>query len=246
MKYSTLLLLIAIQARTVWSFTLPYDFLNRLNDQFTQLTPSVSLEGITKEIDSLTVVLQHLSKPNFYDLIQSFGYDFRSEEQGDGDHNDSDSRKSDQHEDEDGYRFSPNWEDLPEAIKQYIKDHPYQSVFHVVNGVVFLAPGLSWGPVLGLLGFTGIGPAAGSTAAFAQSWIHPVISKGIFATCQSAKMGGYGVGIMNTAIRTGMGMFSGACWVGGWFDGQAEAEAEREEDRKEDEIVILNERRVDL
>ncbi len=50
---------------------------------------------------------------------------------------------------------------LPSEVKTWIKDHPYQTAFYVVNGVVLFAPGLLAGPLLGALGWTSLGPRAG-------------------------------------------------------------------------------------
>jgi hypothetical protein len=46
-------------------------------------------------------------------------------------------------------------------VSDRIKAHPYQTAFHVVNGVVFLAPGLVTGPILWGMGFGSLGPVAG-------------------------------------------------------------------------------------
>jgi hypothetical protein len=46
-------------------------------------------------------------------------------------------------------------------VSDRIKAHPYQTAFHVVNGVVFLAPGLVTGPILWGMGFSPLGPVAG-------------------------------------------------------------------------------------
>ncbi|KAK7540785.1 uncharacterized protein J3D65DRAFT_600890 [Phyllosticta citribraziliensis] len=99
------------------------------------------------------------------------------------------------------YVFSIKWEDLPEDIKTYIRENPGQAGMHVVGGVVFFAPALITGPLLGLLGFTAVGPAAGSIAAAWQAFIGPVAARGFFATLQSAAMGGYGAPIVGSIVR---------------------------------------------
>jgi hypothetical protein len=45
-----------------------------------------------------------------------------------------------------------NYEELPEETTKWIKEHPYQTAFYVVNGVVFFAPGLLTTPLLTVLG----------------------------------------------------------------------------------------------
>lgn len=42
-------------------------------------------------------------------------------------------------------------------IKTYIQEHPTEAGWYVVEGVVFIAPGLIAGPLLGMLGFTSVG-----------------------------------------------------------------------------------------
>ena len=48
-----------------------------------------------------------------------------------------------------------------EEIKPWIREHPYQTAFYVVNGIFLLAPGLVTTPSLGVLGFGSLGPKAG-------------------------------------------------------------------------------------
>lgn len=38
--------------------------------------------------------------------------------------------------------------DLPQEIKTWIIEHPYQTTFHIANGIVFFYPSLLTGPVL--------------------------------------------------------------------------------------------------
>lgn len=53
------------------------------------------------------------------------------------------------------------WDKAPKHIQDYITEHPYQTAFYVVNGVVIAAPFVVAGPLLGAVGFTAAGPAAG-------------------------------------------------------------------------------------
>lgn len=50
---------------------------------------------------------------------------------------------------------------LPQEVLDWMKEHPHQTVFHVVSGVVFFAPGVIATPLLGWLGFSASGPVAG-------------------------------------------------------------------------------------
>ncbi|WVW79262.1 hypothetical protein I302_101229 [Kwoniella bestiolae CBS 10118] len=225
MKPFAILLIIAIQALAVFSFSFPYDFLANSIDQFDQNVTPQSIKSLSKEADSMLYVLRCLSTADWGKIFENMK-DNSKDECGKHDGHRSNSEGGPQEEE---HEYFMNWDDLPETIKQYIEDHPYQSAFYVINGVVFIAPGLVWGPVLWLLGFSGIGPAAASAASFAQSLVHPVVSKGVFAVFQSAKMGGYGVRIMDITVRTGMGIFGGGCWFGGCFDGDDNGGNEGEE-----------------
>jgi hypothetical protein len=47
------------------------------------------------------------------------------------------------------------------ALINWIAAHPYQSFFHVVNGVVLLTPAAATVPLFGALGLSAGGPVAG-------------------------------------------------------------------------------------
>jgi hypothetical protein len=57
------------------------------------------------------------------------------------------------------------YSELPQEVLDWIKEHPHQTVFHVVSGVVFFAPGVITTPIttplLSWLGFSASGPVAG-------------------------------------------------------------------------------------
>lgn len=53
-----------------------------------------------------------------------------------------------------------------QAVLDWITAHPYQTAFHVVNGVIICTPAAATVPFLAALGFTAAGPAAGSSIAF--------------------------------------------------------------------------------
>ncbi len=57
--------------------------------------------------------------------------------------------------------YKVNYAELPKEVKDWISKHPYQTTFHVFNGIVFFYPSLITGPVLWSLGWTSIGPRAG-------------------------------------------------------------------------------------
>jgi hypothetical protein len=64
------------------------------------------------------------------------------------------------------------------AILEWIAVHPYQTFFHVVNGVVFVTPAAATVPIFSLLGFSSVGPVAGSARSLTSFPciipIHPV------------------------------------------------------------------------
>ena len=59
-----------------------------------------------------------------------------------------------------------DYKHLPTDVTDWIIAHPYQTAFHVVGGVVFFAPGLVSTPLLGALGWTSVGPRAGTILTF--------------------------------------------------------------------------------
>ncbi|KAJ9635437.1 hypothetical protein H2199_008440 [Coniosporium tulheliwenetii] len=86
------------------------------------------------------------------------------------------------------------YEELPKQAKDYIrtyvKEHPYQTAFHIVNGVIYFTPATLTYPVLSLLGFTSHGPRAASVASGIMSVFGTGAARGVLATVQSAAMGG--------------------------------------------------------
>lgn len=110
----------------------------------------------------------------------------------------------------------------------WIREHPSKAVICAINTVIIAAPTIVFTPVLGLLGFTSLGPAAGnspphpaskplahhealkkadpatgSIAASLHSALSPIAAGGTFSILQSAAMGGYGVGVAAGAVRVG-------------------------------------------
>ncbi|ODO01689.1 hypothetical protein I350_06515 [Cryptococcus amylolentus CBS 6273] len=59
--------------------------------------------------------------------------------------------------------------------------------------------------ILGSIGFGDFGPIAGRLASLYQFYIRQIAARGIFATLQSAAMGGYGEAIIGTMIRLSFG-----------------------------------------
>ncbi|PQE30880.1 integral component of membrane protein [Rutstroemia sp. NJR-2017a WRK4] len=109
--------------------------------------------------------------------------------------------EEEQDEEEKAKFYQTAWDDLPQTIKDWIKAHPYQTAFHVVNGIVFFVPSAASGPVLWILGYTSAGPRAASFASLLQSKIGMVGARSFFAYLQSAPMGGYGAPAVNMGTR---------------------------------------------
>ncbi|KAK7540670.1 uncharacterized protein J3D65DRAFT_600782 [Phyllosticta citribraziliensis] len=104
-------------------------------------------------------------------------------------------------------QLARGWDQIPQRIRTWVEQHPWQTAFYVACGVVFVVPTLAYGPALGMMGFSAAGPVAvmdsGSLAAGIQSTFSPVVAGGVFATSQSAAMGGYGVGPVAALTQVG-------------------------------------------
>ncbi|KAK4981563.1 hypothetical protein LTR66_009891 [Elasticomyces elasticus] len=99
--------------------------------------------------------------------------------------------------------FAIEWDHLPDKAKDYIREHPYQTALYVINGVVLITPGVLSGPVLSAIGWTRLGPRAGSAASLLHRFASPVLARSPFAYLQSAQMGGYGAPVIDGIIRAG-------------------------------------------
>ncbi|KAF2116674.1 hypothetical protein BDV96DRAFT_32165 [Lophiotrema nucula] len=75
-------------------------------------------------------------------------------------------------------------------------------MFAVLAPIISFLPGLLLKLLLGWVGFTAVGPAAGSFAAWWQSLLGPIASGSWFATFQSAGMGGHGLATLAWVVRT--------------------------------------------
>ena len=82
---------------------------------------------------------------------------------------------------------------LQNRFSNYVKKHPYLFAGQVAGGILSTAALITI-PILGLVGFSAIGPVAGSAAAAWQASMGIVEAGSIFAWCQGAAMGGAAVG----------------------------------------------------
>ena len=85
-----------------------------------------------------------------------------------------------------------------QAASEYAKAYPVLTGLQVV-GLTMSALSVFTVPILGAVGFTAAGPAAGSAAAAWQASIGAVQSGSLFAWCQSAAMGGAAVSSIQAA-----------------------------------------------
>ncbi|KAI2481062.1 hypothetical protein Ptr902_08088 [Pyrenophora tritici-repentis] len=110
---------------------------------------------------------------------------------------------------------------VAQPLVDWITAHPCQTFFHVVNGVVLLTPAAATVPLFSALGLSAGGPVAGSTAATIMSYFNFVPPGGIYATAQSAAMGGYGASVAAGAAQAGAVLSSAAAWLLGRKNGTA-------------------------
>lgn len=82
-------------------------------------------------------------------------------------------------------------------------------------------------PALGIVGFSTLGPAAGTAAAAWQSSVGIVQAGSIFAWCQSVAMGGSATGAIVAAQGVGVGVV-GLATLEGMLVGSRNEQAEKE------------------
>ena len=68
-----------------------------------------------------------------------------------------------------------------------------------------------------MIGFGAAGPVAGSIAAGIQAGIGNVAAGSLFATLQSAAMGGFGVAIVSGTVEAGAGVLAAASLFVRWM-----------------------------
>ncbi|KAF4214724.1 hypothetical protein CNMCM8980_010374 [Aspergillus fumigatiaffinis] len=95
--------------------------------------------------------------------------------------------------------------DLPREITAYITQEPLR----LASICLFAFPEAVISPILYLTGFGSLGPIAHSLAAWYQASFGNPVAGGAFAHFQSAAMGGYGLGVLNTALRGVVGVATG-------------------------------------
>ncbi|KAG9943029.1 hypothetical protein KCU85_g8985, partial [Aureobasidium melanogenum] len=94
-----------------------------------------------------------------------------------------------------GPPISPN---MIARLRAAIANNPRQSTSVFVTALLAVCPALLTGPLLTLLGFSGLAPAAGGLAAGFQSLFG---TPWIFRVLQSAAMGGWGAALVQGIIR---------------------------------------------
>ncbi|KFZ07988.1 hypothetical protein V502_09630 [Pseudogymnoascus sp. VKM F-4520 (FW-2644)] len=104
-----------------------------------------------------------------------------------------------------GHKLYNCYRDVPPFIFDWMRAHPGQAVFYVVNGILVFTPAALTGPLLTSMGWGASGPVAGSVAASLQTMLGNVGAGSIFAYLQSAAMGGYGVAAVNGVAQACVG-----------------------------------------
>lgn len=89
-----------------------------------------------------------------------------------------------------------------QSVSAYAKAHPIRTGIQVA-GLTLSAASFLAVPVLGAVGFTAVGPAAGSAAAAWQSSIGLVRAGSLFSWCQGVAMGGTALGGLQAAGLAG-------------------------------------------
>ncbi|KAL5117537.1 hypothetical protein ACEQ8H_004567 [Pleosporales sp. CAS-2024a] len=111
---------------------------------------------------------------------------------------------------------------VAKMLASWMKAHPAETAAILV-AIIFLA---ATPAVLAAMGFTSAGIAAGSAAAALQSGIGSVAAGSLFAICQSAMMGGYGIGIILAvpAIAGAVTWTTSTAWK--WWKGKKSEDGE--------------------
>ncbi|KAI7375262.1 hypothetical protein KC336_g20024 [Hortaea werneckii] len=106
-----------------------------------------------------------------------------------------------------------HWEDLPGWVRNYIVEHPGLTAAQIIWPVILAVPAIITMPLFGALGFTGLGPAAGTVAAWYQATFG---TTAVFSTLQSYMMGGYGVSVVGGIVQAGAAVAGVGTSVWAW------------------------------
>ncbi|KAI0147425.1 hypothetical protein GGR57DRAFT_250664 [Xylariaceae sp. FL1272] len=99
--------------------------------------------------------------------------------------------------------------ELLQGATEWVKANPRTTAAVTTGAVLAAAPMAVAAPVLGALGFGAAGPAAGGIAAGIQAGVGNVVAPSLFATLQSAAMGGYGAAVVGGAVQAAGGVVAG-------------------------------------
>ncbi|THX83474.1 hypothetical protein D6D05_03541 [Aureobasidium pullulans] len=91
--------------------------------------------------------------------------------------------------------LSPN---MVARLRTAIANNPQRTTSFLITTLLTICPALLTGPLLTLLGFGGLGPAAGGLAAGFQGWFG---TPWLFRVLQSAAMGGWGSALIQGIVR---------------------------------------------
>ena len=98
--------------------------------------------------------------------------------------------------------------DVLQAVKNYVKAHPIRTGAYATSLTLSIATPLWFPAVLGAVGFTGSGVAAGTLASAWHASLPLAEAGSLFALCQSAGAGGAALGIFHAAgvVAGGVGV----------------------------------------
>ncbi|KAI1759526.1 hypothetical protein GGR53DRAFT_140597 [Hypoxylon sp. FL1150] len=97
----------------------------------------------------------------------------------------------------------PNFTHFLNASAEWVTENPGKAALYGFAGTAMTVPAVISGPALVATGFGGFGAVPASVASGYQAAIGNVAAGSVFATLQSAGMGGYGVAIVNGAVQAG-------------------------------------------
>ncbi|KAF7504452.1 hypothetical protein GJ744_002189 [Endocarpon pusillum] len=110
-------------------------------------------------------------------------------------------------------RYVPALSKLRKDLPVWIRAHPYKFI-GILGGTTLFVLALASPAILGAVGFSAVGPVAGSIAAGWQATMGSVAAASLFSFLQSAAMGGaamglfWGIGVLGGVIAVGVGFAS--------------------------------------
>ncbi|KAI7233590.1 hypothetical protein KC330_g5278 [Hortaea werneckii] len=108
-------------------------------------------------------------------------------------------------------------EDLPGWVRNYIVEHAGLTAAQIICLVILAVPAIVTVPLLGALGFTSLGPAAGKYQGTAAACFQATFgTPALFSALQSYMMAGYGVPIVGGTVQAGAAVAGVGASVWAW------------------------------